>query len=96
MANCVKCGSELNISDFSVISRNDDCDSCGADVRACIFCKFYDESKHNECSEPSADRVVDKEKANFCDYYHFGNLSGASGSLDEKKEALKKLDDLFK
>jgi hypothetical protein len=32
-------------------------------------CVFFDQSVYNQCSEPMADRVVDKTKANFCDYF---------------------------
>jgi hypothetical protein len=34
-----------------------------------LNCIFYDRSRYNECGESNADRVVDKEKGNFCDYF---------------------------
>jgi hypothetical protein len=49
---------------------------------------------YNECREPSAERVVDKEKANFCDYFEFHRVSGTAS---EKKESWRDdLDSLFK
>jgi hypothetical protein len=41
-----------------------------------------------------AERVVDKEKSNFCDYFVLG--SGSAPKEDPKTSALKALDDLFK
>ena len=32
-------------------------------------CAFYSETSYNECKESQADRVLDKEKANYCDYF---------------------------
>ena len=40
-------------------------------------CRFYDSSAYNDCSEPAADRVVEKDKANFCDYFS----AGAGGTV---------------
>ena len=34
-------------------------------------CIYYDEYSTNKCSEPAADWVPDKEKANFCEYLEF-------------------------
>lgn len=63
-------------------------------MHVCFNCKFYDKGSYNECREPQAERVVEKSKANFCDYFV---LVGASGDTQETKdEALQKLNDLFK
>ncbi len=58
--------------------RRDDCSKCHADVHVCRNCKFYDRAAYNECREPSADRVIEKDRANFCDFYQPGNPSGPS------------------
>lgn len=96
MYKCIKCSNEISITETKSIPRNTSCDNCTTDIRSCIFCRFYDQSKHNECSEPSADRVVDKEKANFCDYYEFNTSQKVLGKNNNKSDALKKLADLFK
>lgn len=41
-----------------------------------------------------AERVVDKEKSNTCDYFRLG--AGVKESQDAAAAALKRLDDLFK
>lgn len=51
--------------------RTESCPQCGHDLHCCYQCRFYDPSYNNECREPQAERVVEKEKANFCDYFVF-------------------------
>jgi hypothetical protein len=58
------------------------------------MCQFYDPKIYNECKESNADRVVDKEKSNFCDYYRFG--PGSNSAEDQRLEALAKAAALFK
>lgn len=64
--NCWNCAQGLVSSDYG---RGDSCPKCGRDTRCCKGCKNFDPNKHNECHEPQADRVVDKERSNFCDYF---------------------------
>ena len=49
--------------------RSSRCDRCGADLRCCRSCRFHDPSAWNECAEPSAERVLEKDRANFCDWF---------------------------
>ena len=49
--------------------RNDECPHCAADMHACKNCEFYDTSSHNDCREPVAEYVADKERGNFCDMF---------------------------
>jgi len=51
------------------VGRKDECFSCHADLHSCKNCHFYDSKVYNECKEPAADVVKDKEKSNFCDFY---------------------------
>lgn len=57
-------------------------------------CTHYEPARYNECTEPVADRVVDKEKGNFCDYFKPG--SRANSGQDAKSAALKAAEALFK
>lgn len=66
--------------------RGDSCAKCGRDTRTCKACEFFDPGSNNQCRESQADRVVDKERANFCDY--FRPKSGI-GSATASKDALK-------
>jgi hypothetical protein len=51
------------------IGRRESCPHCGADLHCCRNCRFYDPGRHNQCREPLAERQVDKERANFCEYF---------------------------
>jgi hypothetical protein len=58
------------------------------------MCVFYDPKSYNECRESSADRVQDKEKANFCDYFKIN--SNRADPDQARKDALAKAAALFK
>jgi hypothetical protein len=64
--NCWTCGCELTVLDYG---RADTCRKCGRDTKVCKGCLFYDPSSNNECRESQAERVVEKERSNFCDYF---------------------------
>jgi len=96
MNSCFSCGKDTGIIEKP--GRRDTCPSCGSDLRVCLNCRFYDMAAYNECREPAAERVVEKDKANFCDYFSFeSGASGKDADMDmDKDEAKKKLDDLFR
>lgn len=90
--NCAFCGEEIVLKDK--VGRNDTCSHCGRDLRCCKQCKFYDPHSYNDCREVSAERIVDKERANFCDYFV---LRGSrQRSVNRAQEAKKALEALFK
>ncbi|MBF0341324.1 MAG: hypothetical protein HQL95_10245 [Magnetococcales bacterium] len=39
------------------------------DTRVCLNCRFHDPGSYNECRETVAERIVDKDKANFCEEF---------------------------
>jgi hypothetical protein len=77
-----------------MVGRRDGCPACAGDVRCCKMCQFYDPKAYNECRESSADRVADKEKANFCDYFKIGSLG--TNPDKQRQDALAKAAALFK
>ena len=77
---CYKCCKELEWEAF--VPRTSECPHCYASIHSCMMCQFYDKSCYNECRESSAERVTDKEKANFCDYF---KLASRRPSQEEKK-----------
>jgi hypothetical protein len=77
------------------IRRTEVCPGCGEDLHSCKNCRFYDPAAHNHCRETQAEWVARKDKANFCDYFDFGDRPAPpSGSSPE--EIRRKMDDLFK
>ena len=89
MPGCHSCGRDLNAA--SDYGRQDTCEGCGRATRVCLNCMNYDTSKYNECLEPVADRVVDKEKSNFCDYFKAGNRAAAGDAARKAREAAEAL-----
>lgn len=92
MIKCWKCGYALGPSDFA---RADTCHQCGKATRVCKNCEWYDRNYNNECKENQADRVVDKEQSNFCDYFkpnpNAAGPSQAATSRDAMKAAAEAL-----
>ena len=87
---CFSCGTQATFE--GTVSREATCESCGGYLHCCRNCRFYDTAAYNECREPMAERVVDKEGANFCDYFEAASASGAAVTEGAgAKEALEKL-----
>lgn len=91
---CYKCGKELSEAFKVMLSRTDSCKSCMADLRCCKMCIHYDPKSYNDCRESMADRIQDKEKANFCDYFKIG--SSFVDANKEREALLAKANALFK
>ncbi|RLC31724.1 MAG: hypothetical protein DRH37_02400 [Deltaproteobacteria bacterium] len=89
---CAFCAKKIDIVDK--VERGDTCPHCGGDLRCCKQCNFYQPNAYNECLEVMAERVVDKERANFCDYYLPRNPS--QGKVNRAQNARDALEALFK
>jgi hypothetical protein len=90
MKNCHKCGVVVYVEK---VSRRDECPSCGSDLRVCFNCSLYDPNRSNECFEPQAEKVKEKDRSNYCDFFQFRE-EGQTKSGKEQAENLWK--DLFK
>jgi len=66
---CQQCGREFAFSPGGVVGRTATCEGCRADLHACVQCMHYDPRAYNECHEPQAERVDDRTRSNFCDYF---------------------------
>lgn len=88
---CYKCHT-VSSSPGSQVGLREEC-SCGADLHICLNCTHYDSTSYNECKEPVAERVRDKDRSNFCD--HFSALSTVRGkaatSVDHLRAAAEAL-----
>ena len=69
MADCYYCGQ--TIEDPRNVGRSSTCVKCGKDLKVCLNCKFYDPDSHWECREQIPERVSEKDRGNFCDYFVF-------------------------
>ena len=84
---CYSCG-KMTLLTQSVGIR-DVCINCSADVHACKNCEFYDLMAYNECREPAADVVREKERANFCDFFKVMSGNNRSSQAATKKSELR-------
>ena len=96
---CFSCKGEVHLP-RGAVSRAEVCLVCGADVRVCYNCLYYEVGAYNSCREPQAERVVEKDRANFCDYFSFtggsnGIASGAAAG-DGKAALRQQFEGLFK
>lgn len=89
---CAACGADLG--EIAFVGRRDECPQCHADLHVCRQCRFFDPAVNNQCRESQAELVVDKEKANFCDYFECS--SGQRTVADPSLGAKKKLEGLFR
>ena len=87
MSKCYHCNQNLEAFLGTNLSRQDSCSSCGKDLRVCKNCIFYDPHAHWGCKEHVSEHVIDKEKANFCDFFKLNTQTGGIGS--KSKDALK-------
>ena len=91
-ASCFSCGKTLTL--LQGFSRREECPHCHGDVHVCKNCRFYDKFSYNECKETSADVVLEKDRANFCDYFQISD--GAGGSNPTKEDLKSAAEALFK
>ena len=65
---CWKCGGAL--PDLLLpLARHEECPHCRAQLHVCRMCVFFDTTLAQQCREPVADLVSDKQRANFCGYF---------------------------
>ncbi|MFZ5907209.1 MAG: hypothetical protein ACOYVJ_07335 [Nitrospirota bacterium] len=95
MKTCALCRTAVAIDKY--FTRKSVCPKCGGDLHICLNCRFYSETSHNKCLEPKAEFQRVRDRANFCDFFIFReSASPSSSSGNDKEEALRKLNDLFK
>lgn len=92
MPTCAFCQKKIELSEKP--GRCDLCPHCDRDLHCCFQCLFYDANAHHECREPQADIVLEKDKANFCDYFIFDPQIQVK--TEDKNAARAKLEALFK
>lgn len=95
--NCWNCARKIEVVGGAKIDRigfRDECEGCGRALHVCRNCGFYDPAYNNSCRETMAERVVDKERFNFCEYFIPGDA--AIQPQAKKAGAQDKLEALFK
>ncbi|HAR91094.1 MAG TPA: hypothetical protein DCR45_08985 [Gammaproteobacteria bacterium] len=91
---CWKCGAELKHL-LLPFSRYEECSVCKADLHACLACLHYAPNLSDACEEDRADFILDKDKANFCDYFRVNTKAYQKQENTATSEARSKLAALF-
>lgn len=96
MKYCHTCRAEWTSKDKP--GFRDSCGKCPADIHVCLNCRFYDVHKPLQCMEHIDDPVIDKEKANYCEFFQFADRPlpdktspGKPTEADRAREKWKKL-----
>jgi len=63
---CHACGRPTS---DELIARTATCAGCGAWLHCCRNCDLFAPGRANDCREPRAEAVPDRERANFCDWF---------------------------
>ena len=89
---CWKCGGALQEL-LLPLPRHEECLHCRAQLHVCRMCLYFDTAAPQQCREPVADNVTDKQRANFCGYFQINPQAYADPS-DQAADS-GKLDALF-
>ena len=65
---CWNCGASLDDIPRP-ISRHATCSHCFNELHCCRLCRHYDPKRTMQCFEDRADPPLQKENANFCDFF---------------------------
>lgn len=90
---CWKCGG-VQTELLLPLARLAECPHCRAQLHVCRMCMYFDPTAAQQCREPVADAVADKQRANFCGYFQIKPHAYAAPS-DQAAAARQQLDALF-
>jgi hypothetical protein len=94
MKRCFSCKKILKREDS--VGRRECCPFCGADLHVCLNCRHYHPEAYNQCLETQAERVVDKNRSNFCEYFSLRDADAPEAPVTRKLSAKEQLEALFK
>ncbi|HYN76633.1 MAG TPA: hypothetical protein VES73_02430 [Lamprocystis sp. (in: g-proteobacteria)] len=84
--HCWNCGQGLTRLD---LGRECGCPGCHQPTHCCRNCRHYAPGRPNECMEPLVERVVEKQRANFCEFLEPNPKPTAGGSGTPDADALR-------
>ena len=76
------------------LPRQEECPHCQTQLHVCRMCEFFDTAVAQQCREPVADLVSDKQRANFCGYFQI-NPHAFTAPSDQTDESRRQLDAVF-
>lgn len=96
--HCWHCGQGLTKLDYGREAR---CRACDKPTHSCRNCRHHAPGRPNECREPLVERIIDKERGNFCEWFEpalrGATTHGRQDACSEEGAALRRAaEDLFK
>ncbi len=91
---CWRCGAAVK-PEQRPITRLEQCFRCSADLHVCRLCRSYNPRMTGYCDHDHAEPPLDRERANFCQYFKPRPGAYAPGEQDAEQGARKELDSLF-
>lgn len=89
---CWRCGNTLT-DVLEPLPRATECPQCRAQLHVCRMCQYFDPAAGQQCREPIAEFVRDKDRANFCGYFRI--RPDAYVPADKSADSRQQLDALF-
>lgn len=93
---CYHCKKQVSIEEKTRLTSRDDCPHCRSSLRCCLNCRFYDQNRPNQCAEPQAERVVHKDRANYCLNFEPASETDSTSKESAQDKARKQFDAMFK
>lgn len=90
MPTCASCGASYEMS----VYRNTLCFFCGKELKTCRNCIHFMPGFANDCREPVSEPVLDKDRANFCDWFKPA-LAAGSGKKNDRRKLRQSFNELF-
>jgi hypothetical protein len=90
---CFACDAAVDVPPGDRVGFRATCADCDADLHCCRNCLRHDPGAQNQCREPSAEWVSDRERANHCEYFAPSDRGGgeAATAASAAKTALEGL-----
>ena len=92
---CFACDASIELPAGDKVGFRATCDACAADLHCCRNCELHDPAAQNQCREPGAEWVADRERANHCEYFAPSDRGGGEAAA-AASAARSALEDLFK
>jgi len=92
--HCYRCGADLAALTLP-LSRRDTCPECRVDLRVCLMCTSYDPRVAKQCRDDDAEEVLEKARANFCEFFVPNAAAFSPGRMSAEQRAQAELDNLF-
>lgn len=91
--HCWHCGAGLTALDYG---RECECPGCSAPTRCCRNCRHFAPGRANECMEPQVERVIDKARSNFCEWFEPAMNPGPGATAPDAESLRRAAEALFR